>query len=73
MPVFHGPIADPDDGSKRYKEPKVLRRMRKQLTYDRQLEAFKNVFKRSPASDDELDSFVEEYLREMYNSGREKI
>jgi hypothetical protein len=34
-----------------------------------QLAAFLEVYCREPTSDDELDAFFEEYVRELYNSG----
>ena len=35
----------------------------------KKLETFREVFGRDPDSDDELESFAEEYIRELYNSG----
>ena len=75
MPRDYTPVRDPydDDPPPRYKEPKALRRMRKQFTYDLQLQRFREVFRREPASDEELDGFVEEFLLERYNSGADQL
>jgi 3-methyladenine DNA glycosylase/8-oxoguanine DNA glycosylase len=71
MPISDEPYRDPeeDDPRRRYKTPKALARLRRKFTLDMQLEAFREVFGRDPKGDDDLEEFVEEYLRELYNSG----
>ena len=73
MPVVNGPYHDPEaDGPPpRHKVPKALARLRRQITYEKRLSAFREVFGRDPATDDELESFAEEYIRELYNGGYE--
>jgi len=70
MPKDYEPYRDPADydAPRKHKAPKALRRLRKQFTYDLQLAKFQEIFNREPASDGELDVFVEEYLIELYNS-----
>ncbi len=72
MPIIHGPVPDPSEPRRR-RAPKGLARLRAKFTYDRQLKEFRKVFARDPADDSELDSFVEEFTREMYNSGWDEI
>jgi hypothetical protein len=69
MPTINGPYRDPERGrrQKRYRTPPALLRMRRQFTRERQLEMFRAVFSREPLADEELEGFVEEYLRERYN------
>lgn len=71
MPISDEPYRDPEEGDppRRHKTPKALARLRRKFTPDKQLEAFHEVFGRDPRGDDELEEFVEEYLRELYNSG----
>jgi hypothetical protein len=71
MPIVNGPYRDPekDEPTRGHKAPKVLARLKRRFTYEKRLEAFREVFGRDPGSDDELESFAEEYIRELYNSG----
>ncbi len=55
------------DGS--WVAPAALRRLRATLTEERKIEEFRITFGRDPKSDEELDLFVEDMTREMYNSG----
>lgn len=66
------PHRDPEK-PRRFHTPKVLARMRAKLTEDRQRCEFHKVFGRAPTSDDELAAFVDEFTREMYNSGFDEI
>ena len=54
-------------------EPEGLSRLRAKFTYNQQLQTFRQVFAREPQNDDELDRSVDEYTREMYNSGYNEI
>ena len=47
--------------------------MRANFPYKQQVAEFRSVFGRDPADDDELDAFVDELTREMYNSGEDFI
>jgi hypothetical protein len=71
MPIVNGPFRDPqdDDPSLCRKSPKALARMLREFSYEKRLAAFNDAFSRAPASEEELDAFVEEYVRELYNSG----
>ncbi len=71
MPIDSGPYYDPEDDEppRRHKAPKALARLRRQFTYEKQLEKFREIFDRDPHSDDELEVFAETYITEMYNSG----
>jgi hypothetical protein len=73
--MSNGPYRDPEEGDRKrsYRTPRILARLRRQYTYDRQLSDFKRIFGRSPQSDDELEAYVEEYLREVYNKGKDSI
>jgi hypothetical protein len=75
MPLVNGPYRDPydDDPPRQHKAPKALRRLRKQFTYAKQLEAFRSVFHREPQSDSELEMFAETYITERYNSGADNL
>ena len=55
------------DGS--WQEPKGLRRLRAALTDERKLQEFRKVFDCEPSSQQDLDFFIEELTREMYNAG----
>ena len=55
-----------------WKEPKVLRRLRASLTDQMKLHKFRAVFDREPSCEEELDLFIDELTREMYNSGQEE-
>jgi hypothetical protein len=55
-----------------WKEPKALRRLRANLTDDLKLHKFRTAFDREPSCEEELDLFIEELTREMYNSGCEE-
>jgi hypothetical protein len=74
VPIINGPFRDPegDDPPRRRKAPKALVRMRRELTYEKRLSTFNEVYGRAPASEDELDAFVEEYIRDLYNSGHDE-
>ena len=54
---------------KRNRVPEALRHLRRTLTEPMRLRAFYEVFGRDPASDEELDIFIEEYILETYNAG----
>jgi hypothetical protein len=71
MPIVNGPFPDPEEAStpRHRKPPKPLARLKRKFTYERKLAAFIEVYHREPTSDDELDTFSEEYVRELYNSG----
>jgi hypothetical protein len=71
MPIVNGPFRDPqdDDPPRRRKAPKALARMFREFSHEKRKAAFNDVFSRAPASDEELDAFVDEYVRELYNSG----
>jgi hypothetical protein len=71
MPIVNGPYRDPEENEppRRYRTPKALARLKRRFTYEKQLEVFRETFERDPESDDELEEFTEEYLRELYNSG----
>lgn len=73
MPRDYEPVRDPDfdNPPKRHKAPKALRKLWKLFPYESQLYAFRQVFSRDPASDQELEAFAEEYIIEAYNSGDE--
>ena len=73
MPIVNGPFRDPEEVNppRRRKPPKDLARLNKQFTYEQRLDVFRQVFHREPSSDDELESFAEGYIRELYNSGME--
>jgi hypothetical protein len=75
MPTVSGPFRDPEEDkpSRRRKTPKALARMRREFTYERRLASFREAFDRDPASDNELDAYAEEYIRELYNSGLDEI
>ena len=47
--------------------PKALRKMLAVLTDEDKLRKFRRAFNRDPASDDELDFFITELARELYN------
>ena len=68
----YDPNPDPER-PRRYRAPRALARLRAQFNYDRQLKEFRRVFGRDPASDGELDVFVETFTLEMYNAGYEQI
>ena len=74
MPIINGPYRDPgkEDSPRRRKAPKALLRMRREFTHEKRLKVFNEVYGRAPASDDELDAFAEEYIRELYNSGHDE-
>jgi len=74
MPIINGPYGDPeeDEPPRGLKAPNALARLKRQFTYEKQLEAFREVFGRDPDTDDELESFAEEYIRELYNSGHDE-
>jgi hypothetical protein len=74
MPIINGPFRDQENEEppRRRKTPKALARLRREMTHERRLSAFIEVFGRDPASDDELDAFAEEYILEIYNSGDEE-
>lgn len=65
MPIDDGPYPDPerDESPRQYKTPKALARLKRLFTHEKQLEMYREVFGRNPDSDDELESFAEEYLR----------
>ncbi|MFO0952840.1 MAG: hypothetical protein U0835_17160 [Isosphaeraceae bacterium] len=71
MPIINGPYRDPegDEPPRRHRAPGALVRLRRQFTYEKQQEKFRQVFGRDPHSDDELEAFAEEYINELYNSG----
>ena len=48
-------------------------RLRRQFTSERQLEIVRRTFQREPGNEDELDAFVEEYTRELYNAGADEL
>lgn len=75
MSIIYGPHDDPEEGSRprRWKVPKALARLHRQFTYERKLEVFRQTYQRDPASDDELEAFAEEFIRELYNSGYDEI
>jgi hypothetical protein len=75
MPIVNGPYDDPwdDNPPRQHKAPKALRRLRKQFTLSKQLEAFRSVFKREPQNDGELEMFAETYITERYNSGHDNL
>ena len=75
MPIINGPYRDPYEENQppRRKPPKALVRLRKQFTYERQLEVFHETYGRGPSSDDELEAFAEEYILELYNSGYDEL
>ena len=56
-----------------FDEPEILTRLRAKFSNDQQVKEFRSVFGRDPANDFELESFVEEFTREMYNSGYDEI
>lgn len=58
-------------GDGTWKEPKALKRLRAALTDEMKLHKFRSVFDRDPSCEEELDLFIEELTREMYNSGQE--
>lgn len=71
MPIVNGPVRDPwdEEPPRRHKEPPALRALRRALTGDKALQAFTRVFKRPPRSEAELEQFIENYTRELYNEG----
>jgi len=71
MAIADDPRRDPydDEPPRRHKAPKALRHLRRTLTDEMARKAFEKVFKRPPASETELDTFVESYTLEMYNGG----
>lgn len=71
MPIINGPYRDPerDEPPTERKTPRALARLQRQFTYEKRLAMFREVFGHDPVSDDELDSFAEEYVRELYNEG----
>jgi hypothetical protein len=74
MSIVNGPYDESVfDDEPKYKEPKALRRLRRQFTLAKQLEKFREVFGREPQGDSELEMFVETYLIEVYNSGDDEI
>lgn len=54
-----------------WKEPKALRRLRAALTEERKVREFRRIFGRDPASEEQLEVFIENLTLEMYNSGHE--
>lgn len=74
MPIVNGPYRDPDDDDppRRRKAPNALKQLRRKFTYELRVVRFTEVFGREPASDEELDAFADEYIRELYNSGHEE-
>jgi hypothetical protein len=75
MSIINGPYRDPEESHRprRRKAPKAFVRLRRQFTYERQLEVFRRTFQREPANDGELEAFADEYIREMYNSGADEL
>jgi hypothetical protein len=75
MPIVNGPFRDPEDDNppRRRKTPRALARLRRSFTYERKRADFIETFHREPASDDELETFFDEYTRELYNSGRDEV
>ncbi len=71
MPRDFPVLPDPDDDE--FDEPAGLSQLRASFPYDRQVAAFRSVFGREPTSDAELDAFVEEFTREMFNSGYDEV
>lgn len=71
MPIINGPYRDPDENEPHEgrKVPKAHARLKRKRTYEKRLSAFRDVFGRDPATDEELEAFSEEYIRELYNSG----
>ena len=51
------------------KAPKALRRLLNQLTEEDKHRKFHNAHERAPTDPDELDRFIEEIARELYNAG----
>ena len=49
--------------------PPVLRRMLDSLTEADKLRKYRIAFEREPASDEELDAFIEHLAVELYNAG----
>lgn len=47
--------------------PKPLRKMLAALTDEDKRRKFRYAFEREPASDDELDAFITELARQLYN------
>ena len=52
-----------------HKTPKALRRLLNQLTEEDKLRKFRYAHERAPTDSDELDRFIEEIARELYNAG----
>jgi hypothetical protein len=75
MPIINGPYRDPEEDNppQRWKASEALTRLKRQFTSEKRLAAFRDVFGRDPASEDELESFAEEYIREVYNSGYDEL
>jgi hypothetical protein len=71
MPIINGPMPDPEEAE--FDEPQAKALLRASYTYAKRLRDFRQVFHRDPTNTAELDAFVEEYLREAYNEGREAI
>jgi hypothetical protein len=55
-----------------WEEPAALRHLRSTLTDEMKLREFRKVFNCEPSSDQDLDFFIEELTREMYNAGRDE-
>jgi hypothetical protein len=64
MPIINGPYRDPeeDEPPRPHKAPKALARLKRQFTYEKQHETFREVFGRDPDSADELEWFAEGYI-----------
>jgi len=75
MPFINEPYRDPEERRrrKRRRVPRALIRLRRQYTPDLQLADFQERFGREPVTDEELERFVDEHLRELYNSGVDEI
>jgi hypothetical protein len=67
----YDPVPDPheDNPPRRRKAPEALKQLMRQYPYERRLAIFKEVFGRDPSPDsDELETFFDEYIREIYNN-----
>lgn len=73
MPRDYEPVRDPylDNPPQLHKAPKALRKLWKLFPYESQLYAFRQVFGREPAHEQELELFAENYIIELYNNGHE--
>ena len=71
MPRDFPVLPEPDDDE--FDQPDRLSQLRASFPYERQLVEFRSVFDRDPQSDSELEGFVDEFTREMYNSGYDEV